>query len=209
MPRQIQPAKKVCEGGILPTNYDLIVIFLQNQSRRKTCGSGGWVYRTGLSVALCWDCTLAPSKAGPPALEHRGTAAHTAWESFGRPATGPRNASWPLPGDGLSHPEHGGPGRIPTGDRNGSGGSPLAGWLIHDRLGHHLMNGGGQPGEDAGCKIARMMIRSKNIGEIPMDGAVHIVSPHSYSVPKAGEKPWKNNPNAPPAYKEMEGKGKI
>ena len=120
-----------------------------------------------------------------------------------------RNAPWLLPGDGLSHPEHGGPGRIPTGDRNGSGGSPLAGGLIHDRLGHHLMNGRRQPGEDAGCKIARMMIRSKNIGEVPMDGAVHTSSPHSYSVPKAGEKPWKNNPDTPPAYEEMEGKGKI
>ena len=146
-------------------------------------------------------------------------------ESYGRPDTGPalgaecippaflrllaRNAPWLLPGDGLSHPEHGGPGRIPTGDRNGSGGSPLAGGLIHDRLGHHLMNGGRQPGEDAGCKIARMMIRSKNIGEIPMDGAVHTSSPHSYSVPKAGEKPWKNNPDTPPANEEMEGKGKI
>ena len=120
-----------------------------------------------------------------------------------------RNAPRLLPGDGLSHPEQEGLGRIPTGDRNGSGGSPLAGGLIHDRLGHHLMNGGRQPGEDAGCKIARMMIRSKNIGEIPMDGAVHISSPHSYSVPKAGEKPWKNNPDTPPAYEEMEGKGKI
>ena len=85
----------------------------------------------------------------------------------------------------------------------------LAGGLIHDRLGHHLMNGGRQPGEDAGCKIARMMIRSKNIGEVPMDGAVHTSSPHSYSVPKAGEKPWKNNPDTPPAYEEMEGKEKI
>ena len=85
----------------------------------------------------------------------------------------------------------------------------LAGGLIHDRLGHHLMNGRRQPGEDAGCKIARMMIRSKNIGEVPMDGAVHTSSPHSYSVPKAGEKPWKNNPDTPPAYEEMEGKGKI
>ena len=85
----------------------------------------------------------------------------------------------------------------------------LARGLIHDRLGHHLMNGRRQPGEDAGCKIARMMIRSKNIGEVPMDGAVHTSSPHSYSVPKAGEKPWKNNPDTPPAYEEMEGKGKI
>ena len=85
----------------------------------------------------------------------------------------------------------------------------LAGGLIHDRLGHHLMKGRRQPGEDAGCKIARMMIRSKNIGEVPMDGAVHTSSPHSYSVPKAGEKPWKNNPDTPPAYEEMEGKGKI
>ena len=59
LPRQIQPAKKVCEGGILPANYDLIVIFLQNQSRRVSCGSG--VYRTGLSVALCQECILAPS----------------------------------------------------------------------------------------------------------------------------------------------------
>ena len=69
-----------------------------------------------------------------------------------------RTAQRPLPGDGLSHPEHRGPGRIPTGDRNGSGGSPLAGGLIHYRLGHHLMNGWRQPGEDAGGKIARMMV---------------------------------------------------
>ena len=101
-----------------------------------------------------------------------------------------------------------------TRSRKAPGASPpetgtAAGGLIHDRLGHHLMNGRRQPGEDAGCKIARMMIRSKNIGEVPMDGAVHTSSPHSYSVPKAGEKPWKNNPDTPPAYEEMEGKGKI
>ena len=50
LPRQIQPAKKVCEGGILPTNYDLIVIFLQNQSHRKTCGSGGSMIGCGSAV---------------------------------------------------------------------------------------------------------------------------------------------------------------
>ena len=121
LPRQIQPAKKVCLGGILPTNYDLIVIFLQNQSRRKTCGSG--VYRTGLSVALDPGLHWGPFQGWPASLGARGLAAHTAWESFGRPATG-----------------------------------PLAGGLIHYRLGHHLMNGGRQPGEDAGCKIARMMV---------------------------------------------------
>ena len=123
LPRQIQPAKKVCLGGILPTNYDLIVIFLQNQSRRFPCGSGGW----GIAPAFLWlSARIAP---------------------------------WPLPGDGLSHPEHGGPGRIPTGDRNGRPATgPLAGGLIHDRLGHHLMNGRRQPGEDAGGEIARMMV---------------------------------------------------
>ena len=38
-----------------------------------------------------------------------------------------RIAPSPLPGDGLSHPEHRGPGRIPTGDRNDSGGTPPSG----------------------------------------------------------------------------------
>ena len=36
-----------------------------------------------------------------------------------------RIAPRPLPGDGLSHPEQYGKQRIPTGDRNGSGGTPL------------------------------------------------------------------------------------
>ena len=65
LPRQIQPAKKVCLGGILPTNYDLIVIFLQNQSRRFPCGSEGSMIGCGSAV---WpsghrtqECTLAPS----------------------------------------------------------------------------------------------------------------------------------------------------
>ena len=170
-------AKKVCLGGILPTNYDLIVIFLRNRSRS----------RVGTAVTFfAWENTTGLSAKPEPV-----------------PC---RDRLW---GPSVSHPEHGGLGRIPTGDRNGSGGSPLAGRLIHDQLGHHLMNGRRQPGEDAGCKIARMMIRSKNIGEVPMDGAVHTSSPHSYSVPKAGEKPWKNNPDTPPAYEEMEGKGKI
>ena len=50
---------------------------------------------------------------------------------------------------------------VPTRDPSASfasGGSPLAGGLIHYRLGHHLMNGGRQPGEDAGGEIARMMV---------------------------------------------------
>ena len=38
------------------------------------------------------------------------------------------------PGDGLSHPEHRGPGRIPTGDRNDSGGTP-PGDISHHKIG--------------------------------------------------------------------------
>ncbi len=40
------------------------------------------LHPSGLSAARCQDCTPALSKAGPPALEHRGKAAHTAFSEF-------------------------------------------------------------------------------------------------------------------------------
>ena len=54
---------------------------------------------------VCW-ASLSPGKRNRPFPWH--------WV---------KTASKSLPGDGLSHPEHPGPQRIPTGDRNGSSGT--------------------------------------------------------------------------------------
>ena len=45
LPRQIQPAKKVCLGGILPANYDLIVIFLQKPEPQENLRLWGFYDR--------------------------------------------------------------------------------------------------------------------------------------------------------------------
>ena len=94
---------------------------------------------------LAWLCHAVPPlhKGGcgvPPVRWPDGHTALPRWAIEPRPVVcwaslspGKRNRPFPwhwvktasksLPGDGLSHPEHPGPQRIPTGDRNGSSGT--------------------------------------------------------------------------------------